>query len=81
MTTEVKTYNDLSYFSYHSSKNLLDWNVYELENGKGVHKRRVLLVCHKNKWGNLSQKFVTSLFMFIEGGQENITLALYWLIY
>ena len=39
MTTEVKTYkNDLSYFSYHSSKNLLDWNVYELENGKGVHK-------------------------------------------
>ena len=41
--------------------------------------RRVLLVCHKNKWRDLSQKFVTSLFktlfLFIEGGQENIFIG------
>ena len=43
------------------------------------NKRRVLLVCHKNKWRDLSQKFVTSLFktmfLFIEGGQENIFIG------
>ena len=40
-------------------------------------KRRVLLVCHKNKWHDLSQKLVTSfcLFLFIEGGQENIFIG------
>ena len=41
--------------------------------------RRVLLVCHKNKWRDLSQKFVTSLFktmfLFIEEGQENIFIG------
>ena len=43
------------------------------------HIRQVLLVCHKNKWRDLSQKFVTSLlktmFLFIEGGQENIFIG------
>ena len=37
--------------------------------------RRVLLVCHKNKWRDLSQKLVPSLFLFIEGGQENIFIG------
>ena len=37
--------------------------------------RRVLLVFHKNKWHDLSQKLVTSLFLFIEGGQENIFIG------
>ena len=32
--------------------------------------RRVLLVCHKNKWRDLSQKFVTSLGFFIEGDKK-----------
>ena len=37
--------------------------------------KQVLLVCHKNKWRDLSQKRVTSLFLFIEGGQENILIG------
>ena len=37
--------------------------------------RRVRLVCHKNKWRDLSQKLVTSLGFFIEGGQENILIG------
>ena len=36
---------------------------------------QVLLVCHKNKWRDLSQKLVTSLFLFIERGQENIFIG------
>ena len=40
---------------------------------------QILLICHKNKWRDLSQKFVTSffktMFLFIEGGQENIFIG------
>ena len=43
--------------------------------GANVHFRRVLLVCHKNKWHDLSQKFATSLFLFIEEGQEIILIG------
>ena len=39
------------------------------------NSRLVLLVCHKNKWRDLSQKLVTSLFLFIERGQENIFIG------
>ena len=54
-------------------------NIFSILGGFFEHFKRVLLVCHKNKWRDLSQKFVTYLFLFkflfIEGGQENIFIG------
>ena len=40
-----------------------------------VPNRKVLLVCHKNKWHDLWQKLITSLILFFEGWKENILIG------
>ena len=39
-----------------------------------VYFRRVMLVCHKNKWCDLWHKPVTCLFLFFEREQENVLI-------
>ena len=40
-----------------------------------VYFRRVMLVCHKNKWCDLWRKPVTCLFLFFEREQENVVIG------